>query len=92
MPTRTSIGSTRCCGQLQGPDGSGQRFVDDAETLILIATSHFEIVERGYGALLDARADAEPRASLRTSRSATPSAWAAICASASRRPTAATPS
>jgi hypothetical protein len=38
---------------LQGADGSGQRFVDDAETLILIATSHFEIVERGYGALLD---------------------------------------
>ena len=38
--------------QLQGPEGSGQRFVDDAETLILIATSHFEIVERGYGALL----------------------------------------
>jgi hypothetical protein len=37
---------------LQGPDGSGQRFVDDADTLILIATSHFEIVERGYGALL----------------------------------------
>ena len=39
--------------QLQGPDGSGQRFVDDAETLILIATSHFEIVERGYAMLLD---------------------------------------
>jgi hypothetical protein len=37
---------------LQGPDGSGQPFVDDAATLILIATSHFEIVERGYGALL----------------------------------------
>src|SRR3954447_12022686 len=37
---------------LQGPDGSGQRFVDDAETLILIATSHFEIVERGYATLL----------------------------------------
>jgi hypothetical protein len=37
---------------LQGPDGSGQRFVDDAATLILIATSHFEIVERGYGTLL----------------------------------------
>ena len=37
---------------LQGPDGSGQRFVDDAETLILIATSHFEIVERGYDLLL----------------------------------------
>ena len=40
-------------GQLQGADGSGQRFVDDAATLILIATSHFEIVERGYGALLE---------------------------------------
>jgi hypothetical protein len=37
---------------LQGPDGSGQRFVDDAATLILIATSHFEMVERGYAALL----------------------------------------
>ena len=37
---------------LQGPDGSGQRFVDAADTLILIATSHFEVVERGYGALL----------------------------------------
>jgi hypothetical protein len=37
---------------LQGPDGSGQRFVDDAATLILIATSHFEIVERGYARLL----------------------------------------
>ena len=39
--------------ELQGPNGSGQRFVDDAETLILIATSHFEIVERGYAALLE---------------------------------------
>ena len=39
-------------GALQGPDGSGQPFVGCAETLILIATSHFEIVERGYGALL----------------------------------------
>jgi hypothetical protein len=37
---------------LQGPEGSGQRFVDDAETLILIATSHFEIVEQGYEKLL----------------------------------------
>jgi hypothetical protein len=40
-------------GELQGPNGSGQRFVDDAETLILIATSHFEMVERGYAALLE---------------------------------------
>jgi hypothetical protein len=39
--------------ELQGPNGSGQRFVDDADTLILIATSHYEIVERGYDALLD---------------------------------------
>jgi len=37
---------------LQGPDGSGQRFVANAETLILIATSHFEVVERGYEKLL----------------------------------------
>jgi hypothetical protein len=37
---------------LQGPEGSGQRFVADAETLILIATSHFEEVERGYDRLL----------------------------------------
>jgi hypothetical protein len=37
---------------LQGADGSGQRFADDAETLILIATSHFEIVEVGYERLL----------------------------------------
>jgi hypothetical protein len=39
--------------QLQGPHGGGQRFVDDAGTLILIATSHFEMVERGYATLLD---------------------------------------
>jgi len=38
---------------LQGADGGGQRFVDDAETLILIATSHFEMAERGYATLLD---------------------------------------
>ena len=37
---------------LQGPGGSGQRFVDDAETLILVATSHFEAVDRGYDRLL----------------------------------------
>jgi hypothetical protein len=40
-------------GDLQGPHGSGQRFASDAETLILIATSHFEIEERGYHTLLD---------------------------------------
>jgi hypothetical protein len=38
---------------LQGPDGSGHQFADDAETLILIATSHYEPDERGYQSLLD---------------------------------------
>ena len=38
---------------LQGPDGSCQRFAADAETLMLIATSHFEIEERGYHILLE---------------------------------------
>ena len=38
---------------LQGPQGSGHRFADDAETLILIATCHYEREERGYGLLLD---------------------------------------
>lgn len=37
---------------LQGPGGSGQQFSADAETLLLIATSHFEIHEWGYGKLL----------------------------------------
>jgi len=37
---------------LQGSGGSGQRFVGDGETLMLIATSHFELHERGYAALL----------------------------------------
>ena len=40
-------------GGLQGPNGSGQPFVDNAETLILIATSHFELDERGFGRLLE---------------------------------------
>jgi hypothetical protein len=39
--------------ELQGPNGSGQRFAADAETLMLIATSHFEVQERGYDRLLD---------------------------------------
>jgi hypothetical protein len=38
---------------LQGPGGSGQRFATDAETLILIATSHYEMYERGYAVLLE---------------------------------------
>ena len=38
--------------RLQGEGGSGQPFVADAETLILVATSHYEAVERGYDRLL----------------------------------------
>lgn len=37
---------------LQGEGGSGQRFANDAATLILIATSHFEVKEHGYDLLL----------------------------------------
>ncbi len=37
---------------LQGPDGSGQQFAADAETLLLIGTSHYEPEEWGYGKLL----------------------------------------
>lgn len=38
--------------ELQGPGGSGQRFVADAETLMLVATSHYELQEVGYDRLL----------------------------------------
>ena len=37
---------------LQGPNGSGQQFADNAETLMLIGTSHYEPQEWGYGQLL----------------------------------------
>ena len=39
--------------ELQGPGGSGQLFADNAETLMLIGTSHYEPHEWGYGTLLD---------------------------------------
>jgi hypothetical protein len=38
---------------LQGPGGSGQPFAEDAETLMLLATSHYELEERGYAILLE---------------------------------------
>ena len=38
---------------LQSADGSGQRFAADAETLLLIGTSHYELHERGYHVLLE---------------------------------------
>ena len=50
---------TRLLGHLHGPFGSGQRLADNAETLLLIATSHFEPNESGYDLLL-ARARALP--------------------------------
>ena len=37
---------------LQGPEGSGQGFSENAETLLLIATSHYEPAEHGYDLLL----------------------------------------
>jgi hypothetical protein len=39
--------------ELQGPGGSGHLFADDAETLLLIGTSHYEPHEWGYGKLLE---------------------------------------
>jgi hypothetical protein len=46
--------------ELQGPNGSGQPFADDVETLILVATSHFELHERGYALLLSRVRTLEP--------------------------------
>ena len=40
-------------GLLQGSGGSGQPFAADGETLLLIATSHYEMYERGYAVLLE---------------------------------------
>lgn len=42
----------RLLRDLQGPYGSGQRFADNAGTLILIATAHYELHERGFATLL----------------------------------------
>lgn len=42
----------RALDTLQGPGGSGQKFVADAETLMLVATSHYEPDQRGYNVLL----------------------------------------
>ena len=43
---------TALVAHLQGPHGSGQRFAVNAETLLLIATSHYEPNETGYDLLL----------------------------------------
>src|SRR5207248_5571148 len=39
--------------RLQGSDGSGQQAAADAETLLLIATSHYELYDGAYDRLLD---------------------------------------
>ncbi len=43
----------RLVALLQGPDGSGQLFAADAETLFLIGTSHFESKEGAYDTVLE---------------------------------------
>lgn len=43
----------RLLGELQGANGGGQQFTTDAETLILIATSHYELDERAFSTLLE---------------------------------------
>lgn len=43
----------RLLQDLQGPHGSGQRFADNAGTLILLATSHYELEAHGFGTLLN---------------------------------------
>jgi hypothetical protein len=42
----------RTLDRLQGEEGSGQVFVSDAETLMLVATAHYEKNEVGYDNLL----------------------------------------
>ena len=63
---------TRLLGRLQGPQGSGQAFARNAETLILIATSHFEPDVTAYeGLLLKVRTlDPGHRLSLATTHAA----------------------
>jgi hypothetical protein len=46
---------------LQGPGGSGHRFADDAATLLVFATSHFELDEGAYDRLLDRARTLGPR-------------------------------
>lgn len=47
-PSRNFDRVTGLLRDLQSPGGSGQRFVADAETLLLLATSHYEPAEHGY--------------------------------------------
>ena len=47
--------------EVQGPGGGGQRFCDDAEALMLVATAHYELQERGYDLLLERVRSLEPQ-------------------------------
>jgi len=51
-PGRVLDRVTALIGRLQGPCGSGQRFVDDAETLLMLAISHFHPEETAYDRLI----------------------------------------
>jgi len=44
---------TELVGALQGPDGSGSQFVENAETLLMLAISHFHPEEKAYDRLID---------------------------------------
>ncbi len=44
---------TGLVGRLQGPDGSGHRFVDDSETLVIYALSQFHPEEHAYDRLIE---------------------------------------
>lgn len=44
---------TALVGHLQGPDGSGHQFVDNAETLIIYALSQFHPEEQAYNRLIE---------------------------------------
>ena len=46
---------------LQSPEGSGHRFVGNAASLMVIATAHYEPVERGFHELLDKARALGPR-------------------------------
>jgi hypothetical protein len=52
-PGRNLDRVTGLLGDLQGPAGSGFAFVDDAETLLWIAISHYEPDDAAYDRLLD---------------------------------------
>ncbi len=55
---------TRALDTLQSAEGSGQRFVANGETLMLIATSHYEPDQQGYDVLLERARELNPPARL----------------------------